>query len=144
MISDLCWTNSRIFNPLCSSPLSPLLPLSRGYCFAPLFGWNKLLPPSSLYFPPFTSPLLCVPCFSFFFLCSPSPCPPVSLFLFPLVLCSFPPLLFILSSTLHPFPSFPHLSSPLLFSPFISFSCLSTFFCSLHYLSFSLFSFNLM
>lgn len=70
MISDLYRTNSQIFNPLCSSPLPLLLPLSRGYCFAPLFGWNWLLPPSSLCLPPLTSPLLSVPHFLFFSLFS--------------------------------------------------------------------------
>lgn len=125
MISDLCWTNSRIFNPLCSSPLSPLLPLSRGYCFAPLFGWNKLLPPSSLYFPPFTSPLLCVPCFSFFFLSVLLL--PALLFLSSSFLLFFAP--FLLSYLSSPLPSIP-------FLPFLTSLLLSYFLLSFPFLAF--------
>lgn len=141
MISDLCWTNSRIFNPLCSSPLSPLLPLSRGYCFAPLFGWNKLLPPSSLYFPPFTSPLLCVPCFSFFFCLFSFSLP--SCFSLPLSSCS----LLLSSSLIYPLlypPSLSFLSSPLFSSLIFSFHFLFLPFHVFLFSSLSIFFFVLL
>lgn len=114
MISDLCWTNSRIFQSSCSPPLSPLPHLSRGYCFVPLFGQN--------YFFTTIIPSICLPSppsYSIsrlsFVCCLPS-CPPC--FLSSSCFCSF-----FTYSLVNP----PHtriiLSSPLshiLFSPFIS------------------------
>lgn len=113
MISDLYWTNRHIFNPLCSKPLSILLPLSRGYCFAPLFVWNQLLP-LSISLP---SPLLWYLFLKSFLLL------PVYLFSFPFF--SFPTLSSCLSSPPPsiPFPVvYPLFSSRIFCFPFLSFS----------------------